>query len=157
MVGRIGIAYDNMSAVKDKREQGELPPVNQGLRGEQIFESPCIILNPKNGRRYLRLYKGISDKTQPKVQYRIGDAVVSRESVEHMMLANELSASHGDCFQVNVANLRRVHAEVAEDTEIAETPQEVEDMGIRFAKDAEVASLQAAIAKLQGEIALLGD
>jgi len=164
MVGRINIDYEKLGAVKNKRETGELPPVNQGLRGEQFFESDCIILNPNNGNRYLRLYNGISKTTHPAVQYRIGNTVVSKESVEDMMLASEKRSSHGECFQVNVANIRRIHTETADDADVAETPQEtaelsnrISEQAIRWAKEEEIKSLQEAIDLLQDDFNLFDD
>jgi len=164
MVGRIGINYENLGAVQTKRENGELPPINQGLAGEQIWESPCIIFNPRNDRRYLRLYNGISEKTAPAVQYRIGNIVVNKESIEHMLLANEKKSSHGDCFQVNVANIRCIHTETADSENVAETPQEtaelsnrISEQAIRFAKQEELKTLQEAIDRLQDDLEMMDD
>jgi len=164
MVGRTQINYDNQETVQHKRETGELPPDNQGLRGEQFFEFPCVICNPKNGKRHLRLYKGTSKYTHPAVQYRIGNTVVSHNSVEHMLTAKERRDSKGDCFQVNIANLRRIHTEVADSADVAETPQEVAEASERIAEQAvywakqdEIKSLQEAIERLQADLDIVED
>ena len=52
---RKGILYDNMKAVKEKRENGELPPTNGGLNGFEwvVFE---LLLKNKKGELFARLY-----------------------------------------------------------------------------------------------------
>lgn len=52
---RVGAQYDNMSVVKEGRENGILPTENAGLKGLEWEVYPYILKNPKTGREFLRI------------------------------------------------------------------------------------------------------
>ena len=49
---RFGVEYDNMKAVQEKRENGELPQDNQGLNGMEWIFYPYL-LKGKNGKEFV--------------------------------------------------------------------------------------------------------
>jgi len=117
MVGRIGIEYDNMKAVQEKRDNGTLPSENQGLPWGRFEIYPYLIEH--KGNRYLRLYKGTSATVKPHAHWLMDGNEVSREVVAPMLLASEMQEKDGDCFCVNVNDITRLNAE----TLIGETEQ----------------------------------
>lgn len=116
MVGRVGLTYDNLGAVQEKRSNGELPSENQGLaEWAEWVQFPFLIRNKKSGQLYLRLYKGTSDKVRPRVAYILDGKAVSFEAVEAHLLASEKgSHDNTDCFIVKIEDLTRVYSESAE-------------------------------------------
>ena len=66
MVCRIGIKYDNLKSVRKKRDNGTLPAERKRLSGGRFEIYPYLIKH--KGERYLRLYKGTSDKVFPAVR-----------------------------------------------------------------------------------------
>ena len=109
-VGRIGIEYDNVGAVQDKRDNGQLPSVNGGLpKGQEWELYPYLILCPKSGKHLLRLYHGTSASVKPSVQWLRYGQVVEFASIEASLLASEKQAKTGDCFTVNVEDITRLH------------------------------------------------
>ena len=109
MVGRIGIEYDHMGAVQEKRENGELPSENQGLPWGRFEIYPYLIEH--KGTRDLRLYKGTSKTVQPKAVWYKNGVEVSRDEVAPYLLKSELSSKDGDCFCVKVESITRLHTE----------------------------------------------
>jgi len=116
MVGRVGLTYDNIGAVKEKRENGELPKENQGLaEWAEWVKFPFLIKNKKSGQLYLRLYKGTSAKNPPHRQFIMDGQAVSFEAVEAHLLASEKgSHDNTDCFIVKIEDLTRIYSESAE-------------------------------------------
>jgi hypothetical protein len=108
MVGRIGIDYDNMKSVQEKRENGELPAENKGLPWGQ-WHSECIIEH--KGKHYLRLYNGTSKHTHPSVSYLLDGKEIDKAHIENMCLASELNESKGDCFTCTLENMTQIHRE----------------------------------------------
>jgi hypothetical protein len=87
--GRIGIQYDNMATVQEKREDGRLPSENQGLTwGEWLFY-PYIISH--NGKRYLRVSKANSNVRYPSKYFDLNGNEVSAEIVKMFALASEFA------------------------------------------------------------------
>lgn len=109
MVGRIGIEYDNIGAVQEKRENGELPAENQGLKWGEFEIYPYLIAH--KGNKYVRLYKGTSDKVQPKVVWFKNGQEVEIGEIAPLLLKSELTSSKGDCFVVNAEDVTRLHRE----------------------------------------------
>lgn len=117
---RVGVQYDNKKAVQDKRETGELPAENMGLRGEQEWYSfPFVIFNPKNGKYYLRVTT--MHNSRFKTQFFLDGQPVEKETVAEYLLASEKRERQDiDCFQVNIANVRRLHTCVGKQNAVSE-------------------------------------
>jgi hypothetical protein len=109
MVGRIGIQYDKQKVVQEKRENGELPTENQGLPWGEFEVYPYLIAH--KDKKYVRLYKGTSDKVKPKVAWFKDGEQVERSEIDHLLLASEKSSSKGDCFVVNAEDVTRLNSE----------------------------------------------
>jgi hypothetical protein len=109
MVGRVGLTYDNLKAVKEKRETGELPKENAGLQAwAEWLTFPFLLGHKTKGTQYLRLYKGTSKKVAPSVSWTMNSKAVDKEEIACYLQASELKKSEGDCFMVKVADLKRV-------------------------------------------------
>lgn len=126
MVGRMGIEYDNINDVQEKREEGTLPAVNAGLPWGQWSEYPWLIEH--KGKYYLRLYKGTSATTTPEVTFFLEGLEVPKSSVAPLLLASELAEHDGDCFCCEIGNLMHVHCEqvCTEVEQVTSTPEQVE-------------------------------
>ena len=103
---RLGVNYDNIAKVQDKRESGELPSENAGLPyGEWVI--PNLLL-AHNGKRYLRCATIKSTmKVQPKY-YRNG-IEVSPEVLKPEALASEfVERDELDVFNINIDNIKAI-------------------------------------------------
>lgn len=121
-VGRIGVEYDHLKAVQEKRENGELPAENAGLKGMEWVQYPFILRSLKTGKLLLRLAKGTSKTTHPCASWTKNGEPVSKEEIAPSLLAKELAPNEGDCLTVCLDDLIRIHAEVAEVAEVKEQP-----------------------------------
>jgi len=110
MVGRMGIEYDNINDVQEKREEGTLPAINAGLPWGQWMEYPYLIEH--KGNVYLRLYFGTSVLNFPKTTFFRNGLEVAKGEIAPLLLASELAEKDGDCFTCNIANIERLHHEV---------------------------------------------
>ena len=114
-IGRIGIDYNNLKAVQEKRENGELPEQSQPIwngKGEWA-EFPFLIRHVNSGKLYLRLYKGSSAKVKPKVAFFMDGQSVTMEQIKPFLLASETSKSseNADCFTCDIENLTTLMSE----------------------------------------------
>lgn len=109
MVGRMGIDYDNIGAVQDKRESGELPKENAGLPWGVWATFPYLIEH--QGAFYLRLYNGTSEKVKPEVHFFRNGVEVRKDEIAPVLLASEKEEKHGDCFTCKLENMTRIHTE----------------------------------------------
>lgn len=101
-VVRFGVNYDNMGAVKEKRETGELPKENAGLPWGK-WETPNLIIE-HNEKHYLRC--ATSHANRPNTEYFLDGKKVSREEIEELCLKSAFSnEEHADVFNVNCDNI----------------------------------------------------
>lgn len=98
---RAGINYDNLDAVKEKRENGELPAKNAGLSWGEWLIYPYVISH--KGNNYFRFYPFNGGKVVTQF-FRDGERVTF-EQVESYLLASEKSEKTGDCFVVNESSI----------------------------------------------------
>jgi len=109
-VGRMGIDYDNMAIVKEKRENGELPAESAGLPWGTWYAFPYLIEH--KGNYYLRLYKGTGTAKAHTTYYRNG-IETSFDNVENDLLSSEKGKKTGDCFNVKIADMTLINWEPA--------------------------------------------
>lgn len=109
MVGRIGIDYNNLSAVQTKRENGELPSTPQPLPWGQWAIFPWLIEH--KDKYYLRLYNGTSSIIKPEVHFFNNGVETTLEAISPVLLASEKDKEHGDCFCCKVEDMTRIHCE----------------------------------------------
>ncbi len=100
---RAGINYDNLAKVKEKRETGELPSINQGLAWGTWEHYPYIISH--NDKKYIRLYPS----GKPKEQYFVDKAPVCVNSIKELVLASELPKEEiPDCMTVCIDSIEDI-------------------------------------------------
>lgn len=109
MVGRMGIDYNNIGAVQDKRENGELPSTPQPLPWGVWSIFPYLIEH--KGAFYVRLYNGTSDKVHAEAHFFRNGVEVSKAEIAPLLLAAELEEKKGDCFTCKVENITRINQE----------------------------------------------
>ena len=99
---RLGINYDNIKHVKEKRANGELPKENQGLQWGQWELYPYIITN--KGKKYLRVTTSKNNKI--KTKYFVNGRETSYDEIENMLLASEKrSTDELDVFTIDIDNI----------------------------------------------------
>jgi len=114
-IGRIGVEYDNLKAVVEKRGNGELPSENQGETWWEWVHHPFLVRHKTTHQLYLRMYKGTSKKTQPMRQFLVNGEATSFEAVEtHLLSSEKRSNDTTDTFMVKIEDLTRIHSESAE-------------------------------------------
>jgi hypothetical protein len=100
---RLGINYDNMASVKEKRDNGILPEQNQGLPWGNWKVYPYIIEH--NGKEYIRFSKVNSSMKNESHYYRDG-IEISKDEMKMDSLASEYnSKGELDCFNIPVDNI----------------------------------------------------
>ena len=114
MVGRIGVEYDNLASVVEKRSNGELPKENKGETWWEWVKHPFLVQHKRTKQQYVRMYSGTSKKTVAKRQFFVDGEAVSFESVEEYLLASEKKSSHGDTFMVKIEDLTAIRSETAD-------------------------------------------
>lgn len=104
-VVRLGIEYDNMQAVQDKRNNGELPTENQGLKWGVWEEYPYIISH--KDRKYLRC--ATSQNNKIKTAYFKDGKEISFDSIADMVLASEKKdTGDNDVFTIDIENIVQI-------------------------------------------------
>ena len=103
--GRLGIKYDNQKVVKEKRENGDLPSINQGLPWGTWEQFPYLIKH--KDKRYLRVYRNTAN-IQPIVQYLRNGKPVSFEDISDQLLKSEKNSKSGDAINVNLDHMEYV-------------------------------------------------
>jgi hypothetical protein len=105
MTVRAGINYDNMKAVQEKRENGELPETNGGLPWGQWAIFPYVIEH--KGNRYARLYPSKDINTRI-AYYDNKGTLRTYEEIEHALLASEKRKDDGktiECITVKMNDM----------------------------------------------------
>lgn len=103
---RFGIEYDNIKAVKNARENGELPAVNQGLPWGEWEEYPYFIAH--KGTDYMRLYTTHSNNKAVE-KYFVDGVETNKETVKAMCLKSEFSDNKPtEVITVKVANIQNI-------------------------------------------------
>jgi hypothetical protein len=105
---RMGVAYDNKSAVIEKRENGELPSENQGLNGYKWIMFPYILESIKSGSLQLRVTT--ANNTKYESHYYLNGKEVSKEKLNGIALASELQSSGtmADVFNLKIENILEI-------------------------------------------------
>ena len=99
---RLGINYDNMKAVKAKRETGELPAQNAGLPWGKWAAFPYLIEHKD------QLYLRCAVKGEAKYTYFLDDVVVSEEEAKIHCLAFEFKPKK-DVFTIKVGTITEIN------------------------------------------------
>ena len=96
---RFGCSYDNLKAVKEKRENGELPPVNVGLAGKHWLIPNLVLQSDKSGRTLLRV--NLANNSKMETEYFLNGRKVNKEDIAPMCYASETKAhEHTEVFDI---------------------------------------------------------
>ena len=103
MTVRAGVNYDNINAVKDGRESGELPAENAGLPWGQWKVFPYVIEH--NGKDYFRFSKLNGGKINQ--EFFLDGKPIEKSEIQEFALASEFKNS-GDfeVFTVSEENVK---------------------------------------------------
>lgn len=94
---RLGIAYDNMKSVIQKRDDGILPEENQGLPWGKWKSFPYIIEH--NGSEYVRFSK-VNSSVPAKTVYTRNGKEIDFSEVSKDALSSETKSSELDVFNI---------------------------------------------------------
>lgn len=100
---RLGVTYDNMQSVKDKRKSGELPENNQGLPWGNWKVYPYIIEH--NGKDYIRFSKVNSSMKTETHYYRNGIEISKGEVYNDCLASEKPKDNELDVFNIPVDNI----------------------------------------------------
>ena len=98
-VVRLGVKYDNMKSVQEKRATGELPPVNAGLPWGEWDDEYSIT---HKGKRYLRV--SLAKNTDIKEVYSLNGKIVDKKEIEDMCLKSAFTTKK-DVLNIDVDNI----------------------------------------------------
>jgi hypothetical protein len=107
---RAGVNYDNIGAVKEKRESGELPAENAGLPWGEWLIFPYLIRH--NGAHYFRCTSVNNNPVcVPTVRFLRNGVEVSKDEVRAIALASEFREEETprDVFTVKVENITHIN------------------------------------------------
>lgn len=103
---RVGVNYDNIAAVKEKRAEGTLPAENAGLPWGEWLEFPYTIAH--KGEVYFRC-TAMRNNVPSKTMYFIEGVEIDRDTVQAMCLASEFKEStDNDVFNIKVSSILTV-------------------------------------------------
>lgn len=107
---RIGVTYDNIRKVQDKREEGILPAKNAGLKWGEWAVFPYIIHH--NGQFYLRCT--VLQGSRVESTFFQNGREISRDEAQPQCTSREFRENpHGlDVFTVKVESIVRVNHEL---------------------------------------------
>ena len=97
---RIGAQYENMQAVKEGRENGNLPSENTGLRGLEWEVYPYILKNPKTGKEFLRIET--TEASTFSSEFFMDGQDVDKESILDKLTANEKKSNDTRPIVMNI-------------------------------------------------------
>jgi hypothetical protein len=113
-VGRVGVNYDNQKDVIAKRESGELPKENAGMKwGEWVPGLEKYVKRHVNKLGELNLYfrfstvKGAFKYKQ--VQYFVNGVPCDKETAQNFCTKFEDDSKDLDCFDIHIKNIVEVN------------------------------------------------
>ena len=96
---RFGVAYDNMKAVKEGRENGTKPAENAGLIGRHWLVENLISQSDRTGKTLLRV--SLANNSKMETEYFLNGRKVNKEDIEPMCYASETKAhEHTEVFDI---------------------------------------------------------
>ena len=87
---RFGVAYDNMKAVKEGRENGTKPAENAGLIGRHWLVENLISQSDRTGKTLLRV--SLANNSKMETEYFLNGRKVNKEDIAPMCYASETKA-----------------------------------------------------------------
>ena len=103
---RVGVNYDNIQAVKDKRADGTLPAENAGLPWGEWALFPYVITH--KGEYYVRCTV-VRNNFRKAPVYTMNGVEISKEEAQVIALASEFrEGDDNDVFNIKVSSIREV-------------------------------------------------
>lgn len=103
---RVGVNYDNIQAVKDKRADGTLPAENAGLPWGQWVEFPYVIEH--KGEYYVRCTV-LRNNFRKAATYSVHGDEITKEQAQIMCLASEFrEGDDNDVFNIKLSSVVEV-------------------------------------------------
>ncbi len=104
---RVGVTYDNIGVVQEKRESGELPAENQGLPWGEWEIFPYVIAH--KGEKYLRCTMLRNGFHRAPV-FTVDGTEIPRDEAQRMALASEFADRDDgpDVFNIKLSSVRAV-------------------------------------------------
>lgn len=100
---RVGVTYDNIAAVQDKRDSGELPAENAGLPWGQWHMFPYVIEH--KGEYYFRCTTLNGGNRYPSVYLRDGVEIAADEAKVDCLASEFKSGPASDVFNIKVSSI----------------------------------------------------
>ena len=103
---RVGVNYDNIQAVKDKRQNGELPAENAGLPWGQWHTFPYVISHKEDFYVRCTVLRNDFHRAATYVQ---NGVEISKEQAQAQCLASEFSdKGDNEVFTIKLSSVRSV-------------------------------------------------
>jgi len=102
MTVRIGISYEELKSVKEKRESGELPMESTGLKGVEFIVFPTLLKNAQN-ELLLRVY--FHKNYHKKTAYYLNGVEVSKDDLREYCLASEFAEKEDGCLNIKISKI----------------------------------------------------
>lgn len=103
---RVGVNYDNIATVQEKRANGELPAENQGLPWGEWEVFPYVIAH--KGEKYFRC-TSIRNNFVSKTEYTRDGFAISKEEAQVAALASEFSTGEpSEVFNIKLSSILEV-------------------------------------------------
>lgn len=103
---RIGVNYDNIATVQEKRENGELPAKNAGLPWGQWHVFPYVIEH--KGEYYFRCTTLPNANRWPAKYFRNGVEITAEEAKVDCLASEFKEGSRSEVFNIKVSSIREV-------------------------------------------------
>lgn len=104
---RVGVNYDNITAVKEGREDGSLPAENAGLPWGEWLVFPYVIAH--KGCHYFRCTSVHNDNAIPRVIYTRNGVEITKDEAKADALASEFYEKEGEVFTVKVESITEIN------------------------------------------------
>lgn len=106
---RLGVNYDNIAAVQEKRDNGTLPAVNAGLPWGEWIQFPHLIGH--KGNHYMRCTT-VNSGFIPKVCFYQNGQEITKEQAQVDALASEFAEKDNEVFTIKVESIIEVNGQI---------------------------------------------
>lgn len=102
---RIGVNYEALKAVKERRGDGRLPGQNAGLSGLSWIVPEYLLVNSSN-ELLLRVYT--HPNCYKKSTYYLNGVETDKKDLREYCLASEFTESNKDCFNIAICKILEI-------------------------------------------------
>lgn len=107
---RVGVNYDNLKVVQEKRENGDLPAENAGLNGMEWVQFPHLLRGIKSGKYQIRCtaFNGNASKV---AFVRNGVEIDRADALVGTLASEQPKDAHSDVFNITVDSITHINGE----------------------------------------------